>query len=515
MIKTTIHQKLPTKYRDREVLRNKGQFWTPSWVADAMVTYVKADSDLVFDPAAGRGAFCKSLQKIDSSIKYYGIDVDSDLLGDEVYRNEKCFVELRDFIKDPPGKKFKSIVANPPYIRHHRIDESTKRFLKKLFVSITGFLIDGRAGLHIYFLVQALNLLQTGGGLAFIMPADTCEGKFAKSLWKWISEKFCIDAVITFAEEATPFPGVDTNAMIFLIRNSKPKDKIFWVKAKEPSSDDLTKFVLSEFSRRNFPTLEIVERELGEALKTGFSRPKQVENSYRFHLNDFAKVMRGIATGANNFFFLTEQQIKELEISQKFFVRAIGRTKDVQSDIINKKDIQQLNERGRPTYLLALDRHEVLPSNVLSYLKKGEELGIPKRSLIKQRKPWYKMEKREVPPILFAYLGRRNTRFILNNARVLPLTGFLCVYPIYSDEEFVVNLCQALNHKDTLEKLKLVGKSYGSGAIKVEPKSLNLLPIPEHIVSMYHLKRPYVSKSGQLEMFGEPKQRYIKRIVKK
>lgn len=40
------------------------------------------------------------------------------------------------------------------------------------------------------------------------------------------------------------------------------------------------------------------------------------------------------------------------------------------------------------------------------------------------------MEQREVPPILFAYLGRRNTRFILNEAGILPLTGFLCVYHV-------------------------------------------------------------------------------------
>jgi len=62
--------------------------------------------------------------------------------------------------------------------------------LKQIAASITGNSIDGRAGYHIYFLIQALNLLEQDGKLAFIMPADTCEGKFSKNLWKWISEKF-------------------------------------------------------------------------------------------------------------------------------------------------------------------------------------------------------------------------------------------------------------------------------------------------------------------------------------
>ncbi|MFM8007978.1 MAG: Eco57I restriction-modification methylase domain-containing protein [Dolichospermum sp.] len=42
-------------------------------------------------------------------------------------------------------KKFNAIIANPPYIRHHRIDEKMKQFLRELFISITGFTIDGRA----------------------------------------------------------------------------------------------------------------------------------------------------------------------------------------------------------------------------------------------------------------------------------------------------------------------------------------------------------------------------------
>lgn len=188
--------------------------------------------------------------------------------------------------------------------------------------------------------------------------------------------------------------------------------------------------------------------------------------------------------------------------------RAVGRTKDATKSVLTVKDIDELEKENRPTYLLSIDGHDTLPKAIANYLKIGEEMGLPNRSLIQQRKPWYKMEKREVPPLLFAYLGRRNTRFIKNEAGVLPLTGFLCVYPIYNDKEFVEKLWQALNHPDTLENLKLVGKSYGSGAIKVEPGNLNKLPIPEHIVKLYNLKRPYKTSTGQLEIFREFETKY-------
>ncbi|MBI2208348.1 hypothetical protein HYU50_02530 [Candidatus Woesearchaeota archaeon] len=99
------------------------------------------------------------------------------------------------------------------------------------------------------------------------------------------------------------------------------------------------------------------------------------------------------------------------------------------------------------------------------------------------------MEKRQTPPLLFAYLGRRNSRFIKNEADVLPLTTFLCVYPKKTDKRHVNALWEVLNHPETIKNLKLVGKSYGSGAVKVEPRNLEKLPIPENLVENYSLEK--------------------------
>ena len=120
------HQKLPADWHEREKLRDKGQFWTPDWVAEAMVSYVAENTELVFDPATGKGAFFDAFKKLNMpNISYFGTDIDSEVLQDDIYNNPSCFVELRDFIKNPPQGKFKAIVANPPYIRHHRIDTET------------------------------------------------------------------------------------------------------------------------------------------------------------------------------------------------------------------------------------------------------------------------------------------------------------------------------------------------------------------------------------------------------
>src|SRR5581483_10454408 len=117
------------------------------------------------------------------------------------------------------------------------------------------------------------------------------------------------------------------------------------------------------------------------------------------------------------------------------------------------------------------------------YILQGQQLGLAQRPLIMQRRPWYKMEVRSAPPFLFAYLGRRNARFIRNLAGAMPLTGFLCVYPQRADIAFIEQLWQVLHHPETISNLPLVGKSYGSGAIKVEPRALERLPLPSAIVA--------------------------------
>lgn len=99
MGKIKSHQKLPTEWNEREVLRDKGQFWTPSWVADAMVAYVSENTDLIFDPATGRGAFYEALLRINKpKISFYGTDIDIQVLGDKIYlptgqagNQENCF----------------------------------------------------------------------------------------------------------------------------------------------------------------------------------------------------------------------------------------------------------------------------------------------------------------------------------------------------------------------------------------------------------------------------------------
>ena len=254
MKRTIPHQDIPNNWNEREKLRDKGQFWTPDWVAKAMASYVIEDSNLVFDPAFGKGAFYVALSNIrqssEKSISFYGTDIDYQLIEEarNRYVGDSTFsIEQKDFIVDPPKRLYKSIVANPPYIRHHRLSEQVKQVTKEISLNTIGKTLDGRAGIHVYFLIQALRLLEPNGKLAFIMPSDTCEGIFANQLWNWITSNYCLECVVTFKPEATPFPKVDINAVIFLIKRTQPNRIIFWVKVNQSHTEDLNLFIQSQF----------------------------------------------------------------------------------------------------------------------------------------------------------------------------------------------------------------------------------------------------------------------------
>jgi hypothetical protein len=492
-VKVTTNNLSLNKKQLREKLREKGQFWTPDWIALAMVRYLIQDDNVsVFDPAVGNGAFYQATQALSSKLgkhlDFSGTEIDPSALN--FLDISHTLVQIRDFVNNPPAAKYSGIVGNPPYIRHHRLTEEVKSSLKTFCQTFTGMTIDGRAGLHVYFLLRALQLLKEGGRLAFILPSDTFEGVFAFNLWQWILKKYNLEAVITFSASATPFPNVDTNPVIVLLKNTEPLSYFYWARCEVAHNYQLENWVASKFRSSFTPDILFELRMVDEALKTGLSRQPFTTQTEGYFLGSFAKVVRGVATGANDFFFFNSKQVTDLDLPRSFLKPAIGRTRDIENDVITPDTLKRLEEIGRPTLLLSLDNRprEAFPTSIQNYLDKGEEQGVHLQPLVSSRRPWYKMEFRKIPPILFAYLGRRNSRFIKNVAGVIPLTGFLCVYPIREDEDFLLNLFSVLQNPTVLENLTLVGKSYGGGAIKVEPRALEKLFIPKEVADNFNLR---------------------------
>lgn len=503
-------QSLPAGGPAREALREKGQFWTPGWLARVMAAWVvQEDPPAVFDPAVGPGTFFAAARAVGFRGSFVGFELDEATLAQGhqlgLAGSELAQVIVGDFISSRITSALPAVISNPPYIRHHRLSEARKNELRALALQYLGFALDGRVGLHFYFLLKCLENLAPGGRLAFLVPADVCEGVSSAAAWRRLGERFRIDAVITFDEAAAPFPSVDTNALVLLLSRQAPASHVRWLRVQKPDSEAILT-ALGDEPREEGTNGSIVtrSRDLKELLDTGMSRPPRPRGSTGTPLSQLARVVRGIATGANDFFFLTRAQVRQLGLDERYFQRALGRTRDCTVDRLTPAHVDQLDDSARPTRLLCLGKEpkELLPDAMRAYLEHGERLGLPERPLIQTRRPWYRMEHRTPPPLLFAYLGRRDCRFILNRAGIVPLTCFLCVYPWADDHEHVERLWRALNHPDTLANLVSVAKSYGGGALKVEPRQLEMLEIPSHVLRELGLEAPRGLK--QLALLDTP-----------
>ena len=234
-------QKLPSSGLAREALREKGQFWTPGWLAGVMASWATARGpQVLFDPAVGPGTFFAAAREAGFAGDFAGFELHESALAESyalgLSAGELREVTIGDFIQSRLMRAFPAIVSNPPYIRHHRLSEKQKGELRILAQRCLGFALDGRVGLHLYFLLKCLEHLAPGGRLAFLLPADVCEGVSSRPVWSSLTGRFRLDAVLTFDEEAAPFPSVDTNPMVFLFSNLAPALRVPWLRVHKPDA---------------------------------------------------------------------------------------------------------------------------------------------------------------------------------------------------------------------------------------------------------------------------------------
>jgi len=490
----TIDRSAAEKYSKempRAHLQAYGQFWTPDWIARTMATYVMNNgARRVFDPAVGAGGLLLAAKNVHPRrrITVAGFEVYAEVLElakkEGLTDRDASNIKVGNYLTTSSLPDEDAVICNPPYIRHHRIEPTIKVKLKHDLELWLGTKLDGRLGLHAYFLLRSLQRLRRGGRLAYITSADLYEGASSVGMWTAISSKFRIDGIVTFEENATPFPGVDTNPVICLIANEPPDDSYVYLRVLRTQARSLERVVVHVRSREGWRDSDVRRdrRPLREFLPIGLARPRSIPADRTVPLGSLVKCLRGIATGANNFFFLNETEVEKWHLPKDLFVRAVGRTRDIQGNTLTRADLVQLEKRGRPTWLLSLRgaRPEDLPGVVHTYLGEGSRLGLPERPLLRQKRVWYWIEERKLAVFLFAYLGRRSVRFIRNLANCQALTGFLYVYPRpeLSSGIALEALWKCMNHPDFLSHLDLVAKTYGGGALKVEPRALERAPIP-------------------------------------
>jgi len=477
--------------------RQLGQFWTDENLANLMTAWLleKTPQRLV-DVGCGAGNFLLASQRISPQITRCGIDISPLLLNVMLaahYTRAHSFVDVptlivADFLEEDLLARSDAAICNPPYTRHHDIDPQRKDKLQNFLKASFRLEIPRQGTLAFYFLLKLIAELPVDARAAVIVPMQVLDARYGRVAKRILASQTRLGAMIHFSPMLNAFHQVDVGATILFFEKGYVRGNTFRHLTLDviPEAEQTLDMIQStiEGKTRIGVVATRAQDDLLDAPKwfsfSGSNPPESLfQNGIVVPLKHLARVVRGIATGANDFFTLTDAQVVELGL-QAYVVRTIHRNREIQNLFLDEKQWHELAKADKRVWLLYLDgKDSAVHPALIRYLEQGKRLGYPARSLIKTRRVWYAMEKRDIPPIFFTILTRGNPRFILNLAQVRPLNMFSLLYPhpALLRANATELLWALLNSQFSLSRLHSVSRTYGGNTLKVEPRELDNLPV--------------------------------------
>jgi adenine-specific DNA-methyltransferase len=455
-----------------------GQVFTPPTVAALMADWVMAPRpNRVLDPAFGRGALAAACLNLGRPEGLFGYEIDPIVLQDIPGQvKDAATIKLEDFLSAPTSDLFDGIIANPPYIRHRELEGNLNQ--RSELSRASGCKIPKSANLYVDFLVKATLHLEQGGRAAFLIPAEWMSANFSSGLKKYLLDNNLIHSLVTFSNCSNIFGDAITTASLVLLQNSA--DKVEEISSYYLKSIDATSVPKSLADLESVCQIRMVSsavlREASKWEPILRGDPSTLPDGW-VTLGELASTRRGIATGANSFFQISENCRANAQIDPAHVLPCIGQSKDVRGLVFTQENFDNLSQGKAKIWLINFTPTLSAPEQ--AYVKEGEEQKFHKRFITKSRKLWFTMEKREPAPIWAGVFGRGDLRFIYNEAGVRSLTNFHCIYPKYEGRQFSKALVAALNSRAVRDLMVSHQRGFGGGLMKFEPKDLLNIPIPD------------------------------------
>jgi adenine-specific DNA-methyltransferase len=456
-----------------------GQFFTPQPIAELMAEAIlEIDPQTCLDPGVGGGVLLRALG---SKPKRFGCDIDPNAveLARGALEDQGGELELvhGDFLSLDAWPfsigEFDAVIANPPYIRHHNLTLQQKA-LAKHYSRTFGLTVSSLSGSYVYFFLEAIRRLRFNGRLVFVTPTEFLDVRYGAPLKEALLTWCDIDELIVLGMDDLAFDGVlTTSAITIATKRERATRRLRMTEAQlngtivrgrqvqlgagEASADVPWTALLPSRAERILPLVA------GRSAK----------------LSDYARVRRGIATGDNSFFGLTQEQVDRWNIEPRFLVPVVAGSKDLPDNgsVLTDEFWRTRKDSGAPSWLLWCHEPKgaLAGTAVLRYIEHGETLGLPERFNCKTRKPWYGVER--VPPADFfvTYMSRQRARFVRNELGARCLTSLLNVWS--NDGIEPDRLRPMLEDEANAQLLREFGRTYGGGLGKIEPGDLLRLPV--------------------------------------
>lgn len=314
---------------------------------------------------------------------------------------------------------FDIVLANPPYVRQEEIDKAVKPKLLELYSEA----MTGKSDLFVAFYARGLQLLRDGGTHVFVCSNSWLDVGYGGKLQGYLLNNSHVAAIYDSAIERQ-FASADINTIISFIHKQEPND------------DDVTRFVslrapfleaLADESKRRVVTRTAKEiRQGGSNEKNRYEGDKWGGKYLRapdiyytilekgkgklVRLGDIADVRRGITTGANDFFYLSEEDQAKWQIEDEFLKPVIKSPRECRSIVVKPEDLKF------KLFYCHKDKHELRGTNALRYIEWGEtddewiddKTGLPNppysRPSCRGRRNWYDVGSKNFHKVLWSMI---------------------------------------------------------------------------------------------------------------
>lgn len=451
------------------------QFFTPADIAEVMADWLIGNTDLsdVLEPAFGLGIFSRALLARNPDLKITGFDIDGVILDNAsklFESNENVNLICQDYIFSDWTEKYDGIICNPPYFKFH--DYDNQKIIRAVNEELGGGL-KFQTNLYALFLLKSLAQLRPNGRCAYIVPAEFLNSDYGVVIKDSLLRSGKLRHVIVFDFKENVFNDALTTSAIILCADDG-HDEVSFSYINDYSEFDKISKTVSAYPQRTVADRTYAANALDPGIKwKNYYSPRELpEFDNLVSFGTYAKVMRGIATGANDYFSFNKSKLRAFGISIKDVCPCVCHSADIAGCCFTVDDFNALRDEDKKVYILnPRSRHN---KELRMYINKGIDEEIDKRYLTSKRNPWYSMEKRSPSPIWVNVFNRSGLRFVRNETQTLTLTTFHCVY--VNDNLFGVDadlLFAYLISNISKTFFSVSGREYGNGLNKYEPNDLN------------------------------------------
>jgi hypothetical protein len=407
-----------------------------------------------------------------------------------------------------------AVVGNPPYTRQEELEDYIAGYKKKLEDVLRRdweekIPLGKRASIYAYFFIHGLKFLRDGGRFGYVTSNSWLDVDYGKYLQEFFLNKTKIVAIIESKIERW-FEDADINTEITILERCDDKKEresnvVKFVQLKVPLKelipstdnekerwkivDELVELIEKTNKFYEDERIRIrpkLQRELIEATNdedkyigtkwgTYVRAPKiffEILRNSKDILTPFekvAEVKRGFTTGANEFFYLTEDQIKKWRIEKEFWMHK-SKDKWIPNYVVKSPRecksilVESANLKYR-VLLVHKDKKDLKGTNVLKYIKFGEQKHYDENPTCASRNRWYELG--EFKGDLLCMMSLNNRHIFWINSDCLIDARF---YEIYAkNKKLNMVLSSILNSSLTPLFTELIGRvNLGLGALDVK-----------------------------------------------